>query len=128
MGIKPGSVSDFAGSMAEAINQAFQVEWDAVKPESLPSTGEEDRKILFAAIAQGVVKHLKEKANEAFQIDVRVTQTTEVLMQSDNPSSIPVSGGGNISAHQADVQQLNNTGNMIVAEGEASHVEILTDE
>ncbi len=130
MTLNPGHVSDFTDSMAEAMEDAFKLEWKAVKHVDLPAQGEEDRRLLFSAIAQGVVKHLKDKANEAFKIDVRVTQTSEVLMKSDNPAAIPVSGGGGgtIGSGQADVKQLGNTVNMIVAEGKATQVEILTHE
>jgi len=128
MALKPGSVNDFTGSMAEAMDQAFRSQWNAVKGSALPSSGEEDRKILFTAIAQGVVKHLQDNANEAFRIGVRVTQTGDVLMRSDNPSPIPVGGGGTIVAHQAAVRQLEQADNRIVSQGEATSVEILSDE
>jgi hypothetical protein len=122
-----GSVSNFSDSMAEAMELAFQSEWDAVKDIPLGEAGEEDRKILFSAIAQGVIKHLQQHINDALQIEVRVTQTNEVLMKSDNPAAIPVSGGGSIAAGQADVEQSNSSGNLIVAEGEATNVELLTE-
>ncbi len=130
MALKPGHVANFTDSMAEAMEDAFKSEWNAVKGVGLPAQGEEDRRLLFSAIAQGVVKHLKERANEAFNIDVRVTQTPEVLMKSDNPAAIPVSGGGGgtIGSGQADVKQLGDTVNMIIAEGKATQVEILTHE
>lgn len=127
VGLKPGSVDDFPDSMAQAMELAFQSEWAAAKGEPLLPVGEEDRRILFAAIAQGVVKHFEAKANEAFQITVRVTQRPDVLIKSDNPAQIAVAGGGAIGAHQADVEQLGDTGNMMVAEGQSTNVEILTD-
>ena len=130
MTLKPGHVSDFTDSMAEAMEDAFISEWRAVKGVDLSDLGEEDRRLLFSAIAQGVVKHLKDRAKEAFKIDVRVTQVPEVLMRSDNPAAISVSGGGGgtIALGQADVRQLSDTVNMIVAEGKATNVAILTNE
>ena len=95
MALKPGSMRNFAGSMAEAIELAFKTEWAAAKTEPLLPASEDGRKILFAAIAQGVVRHLKEKANTAFEIEVRVTQTSQ------DPR---------------------------IAKGNATNVEILTDE
>jgi hypothetical protein len=129
MALKAGSVGNFSGSMAEAIEEAFQDEWAAVKDIPLGETGEEDRKILFTAIARGVVNYLKDNIDGSLEIDVRVTQTDEVLMKSDNPAGIPVSGGGggSIAAHQADVEQIDNAGNRIVAEGQATHVELSTE-
>jgi len=64
--LKAGTVQDFAASMAAYIDQAMQNEWQAVKGEPLPSgdQGAEDRKILFAAIAQGVLKFLGDHVND----------------------------------------------------------------
>lgn len=58
MPIRGGTRTDYAGSMAEAIEQAL----DAVRTEygfdPLPSEGRADRRMLFLAIARGVVSHL----------------------------------------------------------------------
>ena len=86
--------------MAQAMEDSFQLEWDAVKKYPLSEAGEEDRKLLFSAVAQGVIQHLQEHINDALQIDVRVTQTNDPL---------------------------NNTGNRVIAEGEATNVELLTE-
>ncbi len=57
--LKAGTIDNFASSLASYIDDAMQKEWQAVKNEALPSgPGEEDRKILFAAIAQGVLHFL----------------------------------------------------------------------
>lgn len=48
-----------AVDMAEAIEQAFQLEWTAAKTTALPQAGAADRKILFAAVAQGVLNYLE---------------------------------------------------------------------
>lgn len=77
MMLKPGSVSNFENSMAKAMADAFQTEWNAVKDFGLGDAGEEDRKILFAAIAQGVVKHLQEKINEALKVEIKIEVTNE---------------------------------------------------
>ncbi|MCP4463726.1 MAG: hypothetical protein GY819_13105 [Planctomycetaceae bacterium] len=100
MKLKAGSVSNFSNSMAQAMEDSFQREWNAIKKHPLSEAGEEDRRLLFSAIAQGVIQHLQEHINDALQIDVRVTQTNEPL---------------------------NNTGNRVIAEGEAINVELLTE-
>ena len=70
MALKAGQVADFAGSMAEAIEQAFQSEWTATKTTALPQTGAVDRKVLFAAVAQGVLNYLEDhKAELVTSID-----------------------------------------------------------
>ncbi|VAW64528.1 hypothetical protein MNBD_GAMMA10-316 [hydrothermal vent metagenome] len=63
MALKRGSaISDsaFVNSMAEEIENAFQTEWNALKDTPLPAgtAVEQDRKILFAAISQGVLNYL----------------------------------------------------------------------
>jgi len=63
MALKRGSaISDsaFVNSMAEEIENAFQAEWNALKDTPLPAgtAVEQDRKILFAAISQGVLNYL----------------------------------------------------------------------
>jgi hypothetical protein len=58
MPIRGGTPATYAGSMAEAIEQAL----DDVRVESgldpLPADGRDDRRMLFMAIARGVVAHL----------------------------------------------------------------------
>ena len=62
MALKAGSVANIAGSLVEAMDNAMKTEWQAVKGVPLPSQGEQDRRLLFAAIAQGLFVFLK--ANE----------------------------------------------------------------
>lgn len=64
MALKPGSVLNFSNSMAEAMEQAFRSEWASVKDIPLPSAGEQDRKIMFAAIAKGVLNYLYSHRND----------------------------------------------------------------
>jgi hypothetical protein len=63
MALKPGSVADFAGSLAEAIENAMKAEWQAVKGTALPDQGIEDRRLLFVAIARGLFVFLKSNEN-----------------------------------------------------------------
>lgn len=69
MAIKAGTVTDFAGSMAEAMEEAMEQEYLAVKGEPLSAQGQEDRRLLLVAIAQGVVRHLKDNL-DAWKIEV----------------------------------------------------------
>lgn len=70
MALKAGSLkkNNYAGSMAEAIEHAFQEEWPHVmggeKPKSNPQM-----ELLFIAIAQGVVKYLSTHA-DSFKVEV----------------------------------------------------------
>jgi hypothetical protein len=120
MAIKAGTVSEFGGSMAEAMENALKEEYLAIKNEAMPSLGEDDRRMLLCGIAQGVVRYLKDNL-DAFELSSEVTQVVggadEPLMQSTNPASIAVSGGGNINAGNATVTQENNASNRVRSRG-----------
>jgi hypothetical protein len=64
MALKGGHVSDFDGSLAAAIERALADEWQTVKGQALPSDGRDDRRLLFVAIAQGVLRYLKAHEND----------------------------------------------------------------
>ncbi len=57
----------FANSMAAAMMNAMEKEYRVVKNVDLPKTGNEELKLMFAAIAQGVVRHLQSNP-DAFRI------------------------------------------------------------
>jgi hypothetical protein len=57
--LKGGTSADFSNSMAEAIEQAMDKEWQAVYGVALPSLGSDYRKILWVAIANGILNYLK---------------------------------------------------------------------
>jgi hypothetical protein len=69
--LKAGTVDDFASSLAAYLDKAMQNEWQARKGEYLLDTapGAEDRKILFAAIAQGVLKFLADHLGDLVTTD-----------------------------------------------------------
>jgi hypothetical protein len=58
MTMHAGTVAHFGGSMAEAIDQAFAAELLALKGTPLPDASKDERQMLFAAIAQGVLAYL----------------------------------------------------------------------
>jgi hypothetical protein len=72
MAIKAGTVADFSGSLAEAMENALKDEYQAVKEEPLPDQGVEDRRLLLVAIAQGITRYLKSNV-DAWQISVETT-------------------------------------------------------
>lgn len=75
MAMKAGTVGDFSGSLAQAIENALKAEYAVLKGEPLPDQGLEDRRMLLVAIAQGVVRYLKANA-DAFEISVETTLTS----------------------------------------------------
>jgi len=64
MALKAGTVASFSNSLAEAMDNAMKQEWQAVKGVPLPSAGQDDRRLLFAAIAQGLFVYLKAHEDE----------------------------------------------------------------
>lgn len=67
--LKAGSIDDFSGSMAKAMVNAFRAEWPKVMGEdSEPPEMTEEMKLLFVAIARGVVDHLVAR-EAAFQLE-----------------------------------------------------------
>lgn len=84
MPIKPGTLSDFSGSMAEQIEIELNLMLTAASLPKLPDTFPHinDHRRLFVAIARGVVRHLK--ANAA-SIEVRynddgITETASTTL------------------------------------------------
>ena len=129
MPLKAGTVADFADSMAEAMEIALMTEYQAVKGEALPDMGVEDRRLFLVAIAQGVVRHLKDNS-DALQISVETTQVTNEpgapLIRSENPAVINVSGGGSVGTGDADVTQIDAANNRILTRGTATVDDIAT--
>ncbi|HTX91828.1 MAG TPA: hypothetical protein VMC09_11505 [Anaerolineales bacterium] len=62
--LKGGTLSDFAGSMAESIEKALEKEWQADKGSALPADGKDERRILLAAIASGILNYLEAHQDE----------------------------------------------------------------
>ena len=73
MALKAGTVADFGNSLAAAMEDAMQDEWQAVKGVPLPGQGEEDRRLLFVAIARGLFVYLKAHENE-FMVDITLRE------------------------------------------------------
>ncbi|MBS1222538.1 MAG: hypothetical protein H6R23_2158 [Proteobacteria bacterium] len=72
MALKPGTLEDIAGSMAAAMEQVFREELPVVVPGADPGRGEAERRLLFVAVAQGVVRHLAANP-DAFKVQVSLT-------------------------------------------------------
>lgn len=57
--LKAGTVDDLGSSLARFMDDAMKTEWQIVRGEALPDdAGAKDRQILFAAIAQGLLRFL----------------------------------------------------------------------
>lgn len=94
-GLKAGTPDDLGGSMAEAMEQAFEKTWGEHKETELSGRGRDERRILFVAVAQGILRYLKEHAPEGFEVDVEVTQK-DSLVESEGR----VTGGARVETIQ----------------------------
>jgi hypothetical protein len=55
------------GELTDRIEAAFADEWARQKPTPLPGAGAAERRMLFAAVARGVLTYLDEKDGEIFR-------------------------------------------------------------
>lgn len=51
-------------ALTDAMQQAFSAEWLAVKGSPMPEAGAEDRRLLLAAVARGLLTYLKAQEKE----------------------------------------------------------------
>lgn len=70
MALYAGTIENYGGSMAEAIECAFKREWPNVMGPGTPASDPQFR-LLCVAIAQGVVHHLVQHP-EAFEVKVNI--------------------------------------------------------
>jgi hypothetical protein len=64
MALHAGSHEQFDGTLGAAIERALAGELQGVKQKALPDMGKNDRRMLFNAIAQGVVDYLREHESD----------------------------------------------------------------
>ncbi|MBK8682162.1 MAG: hypothetical protein IPN31_09710 [Bacteroidetes bacterium] len=71
-GTKSPGTSLYSGSMADAMEKAFVEEWPTVMGDDadLPASSEQ-LNLMFRAIAQGVIRHLKQNS-ESLKVTVTV--------------------------------------------------------
>jgi hypothetical protein len=56
-----------AGELTEAMLQALGREWQRAKGTPMPAAGVEDRRLLFAAVAQGLLEYLEAKQDHVIR-------------------------------------------------------------
>ena len=70
MALKAGTIQDYVNSMAQAMENAFLEEWPRIMSDDQPKPKSNDQmKLLFIAIAQGVVRHLADHP-ESFDVSI----------------------------------------------------------
>lgn len=72
MALHAGSHEQFDGTLGAAIERALAGELQGVKQKALPDMGKDDRRMLFNAIAQGVVDYLR-----AHESDFKIVLTNK---------------------------------------------------
>ena len=60
--------------LTDAIDKAFAIEWKAAKQTEVPGAGAADRRLMFAAVARGLLQYL---ADHQATFITRVTLTTD---------------------------------------------------
>ena len=68
MALKPGTITDYDNSMAQAMEEAFLAEWKNAMGDADSPEPNNQMRLMFVAVAQGVVRHLHENP-DAFRID-----------------------------------------------------------
>jgi hypothetical protein len=69
-----------ASEMTAAMEKALKAEWQKAKDEALSDDYAEDRRLLFAAIARGVLEYLEDHENEIFkEITLQQKGTTQLI-------------------------------------------------
>jgi hypothetical protein len=53
--------------MIKSMEAAMEKEWQAIKGVPMPAVGMDDRRLLFAAIARGILEYIKNHENEIFK-------------------------------------------------------------
>jgi hypothetical protein len=53
-----------AADLTQAIQEALEKEWQEAKKQQLPAAGLEDRRLLFAAVARGLLEYLKKHQDD----------------------------------------------------------------
>jgi hypothetical protein len=77
------SDSAMANSMALAMEQEMENLFQAIKGKPLPNTGEEDRRLLFASIARGLLKYLHQQETGNITAQTNDAHTHQVHLNID---------------------------------------------
>ncbi len=89
MALKAGTVGDFDGSLAQAIEAAMQAAWPSVMGAGKAFQSNPQLKLLCVAVAQGVVRYLRDNP-DAFK--VTVSDASGLGDESGQLTSIETSG------------------------------------
>jgi hypothetical protein len=83
-----------ANTLVQSIETFLEQEWQTAKGEALATEGREDLQLMFKAIAQGVVKHLRDNA-EVLLTDAKHDHTHTITCDVDVENK--TEGGSSLS-------------------------------
>lgn len=112
--LKAGTLDDFDNSMAACIEKVMDRLWRERYRTDLPAATRDDRRILYVAIAQGIIKHLQDNAEDAFDVDVEVVQTDDSWVKSSGRTD---SGGTYAHTHGVTIGQVQSSNNKVMSIG-----------
>lgn len=75
-----------ADSMALEIDKEMKALFEAIKGTSMPDNGQLDRRMLFTAISRGILKYLKNHANDLVSA-ITIKHTSNALPNHTAPTS-----------------------------------------
>jgi len=78
-----------ADSMVKAMEDAMADVWNKMRGEPPPKEGRESRRMLMSAIAQGVIKYLKQHAADSLLVEV-----TQDASNIDSSGEVTIGGWG----------------------------------
>ena len=69
-------------AMTDAIESAYKKEWQKKKPDPLPDAGKDDRRLIFAGVARGILEYLAANPTEILTtIKTKDEAGTEIKFQ-----------------------------------------------
>ena len=109
MEYKPGTLRDYQSSMGEQIRIVFEKLWKEKYETDLPSETQNERRLLFVSIAQGIIQHLVTNSLDSFDIEVNIEQQTN--------TGPWISSEGNLLTFPIQVTQINDPNNKVKSTG-----------
>ena len=88
-GTKGVSALTYNGSMADAMAQAFKEEWPTVMGDADVPASNEQMNLIFRAVAQGVIRHLKQNCS-SMKVEVTVNIGGEAKICKGTVSNIDI--------------------------------------
>lgn len=131
MPLKAGSKGNLSYSMTEDIENAFKESWKSYHDgNELPEIGENERRMIFIAVAKGVLKHLKEHLGESLTINVSVRQDSgsDELIKSKNKSVVNLLWSGLSYSIPIDAIEVTQVSEPIKSSGEATVEEVIVED